>query len=57
MNEIISWGPIIQEFKDFHHLDFIHIGNDFEKINLQFIVKIIIMKIILKFGITIKFIF
>ncbi|CAF4170871.1 unnamed protein product [Rotaria sordida] len=35
-NEIISWGPINDEFKHFNHLDLIHIGKIVDT-NLQFL--------------------
>jgi hypothetical protein len=34
-NEIITWGPIEQEFISFHHLNLIHLGN-YRKCDLQF---------------------
>ncbi|CAF1638835.1 unnamed protein product, partial [Rotaria sp. Silwood1] len=34
-NEIISWGPLEEEFKNFHHLNLIHIGKNIKDTNLQ----------------------
>ncbi|CAF4654919.1 unnamed protein product, partial [Rotaria sp. Silwood2] len=34
-NEIITWGPIEDEFKEFLHLDFNHIGKNIEDTDLQ----------------------
>ncbi|CAF5194499.1 unnamed protein product, partial [Rotaria magnacalcarata] len=38
-NEVITWGTVENEFNNFHHLDFINIGNPFQHINLQSLFK------------------
>ncbi|CAF3316442.1 unnamed protein product [Rotaria socialis] len=34
-NKVITWGTVENEFNNFHHLDFIDLGNPFQHINLQ----------------------
>ncbi|CAF4387345.1 unnamed protein product [Rotaria socialis] len=34
-NEVLAWGPLANEFTNFHHLDLIHIGKNIIPINLQ----------------------
>ncbi|CAF4925423.1 unnamed protein product [Rotaria socialis] len=38
-NEVITWGTVENEFNNFHHLDFINLGNPFQHINLQSLFK------------------